>query len=146
MSQVQKLLEQVRLPRMFRVRQRFDPGHIPPEDIPVHISRLLHTAPLSTGIHAGMRIALTAGSREIQNMDVILAAAVSSLRELGADPFIVPAMGSHGGASAEGQRALLAGYRITEEACGCPILSSMETVCAGRAPDGRPVFLDRTAA
>lgn len=146
MSQVQKLLEQVRLPRMLRVRQRFDPGHISPEEIPARISRLLHTVPLSTGIHAGMRIALTAGSREIQNMDVILAAAVSSLRELGADPFIVPAMGSHGGASAEGQRALLSGYRITEESCGCPILSSMETVCAGRAPDGRPVFLDRTAA
>ncbi len=93
-----------------------------------------------------MRVALTAGSREICNMDEILAAAVECLKEQGARPFIVPAMGSHGGATAEGQRELLASYQITEERCGCPILSSMETVPIGSTPDGQTVFLDRYAA
>ena len=79
-------------------------------------------------------------------MDEILAAAVECLKEQGARPFIVPAMGSHGGATAEGQRELLASYQITEERCGCPILSSMETVPIGSTPDGQTVFLDRYAA
>lgn len=146
MSQLSALLESTSLPPMLRVRQQFDRTSISPCELPGILSRLLRTGPLSARIRPGMRIALTAGSREIRNMAEILASAAACLRELGAEPFIVPAMGSHGGAEAEGQRSLLAGYRITEETCGCPILSSMETVCAGAAPDGRPVYLSRDAA
>lgn len=144
MSQMNALLERVPLPSMLRVRQKFDRTRIPPEEIPETVSRLLR--PFSARIRPGMRIALTAGSREIRHMDVILASAAACLTGMSARPFIVPAMGSHGGATAEGQLELLRSYNITEERCGCPIFSSMETVCVGHVPDGQPVFLDRTAA
>lgn len=146
MDEIRTLLEGVRLPRMFRVRQIFDHTCIRREELRRTVSHLLTAEKLGKRICPGMRVALTAGSREICNMDEILAAAVECLKEQGARPFIVPAMGSHGGATAEGQRELLASYQITEERCGCPILSSMETVPIGSTPDGQTVFLDRYAA
>ena len=146
MDEIRTLLEGVRLPRMFRVRQIFDQTCIRREELRRTVSHLLTAEKLGKRICPGMRVALTAGSREICNMDEILAAAVECLKEQGARPFIVPAMGSHGGATAEGQRELLASYQITEERCGCPILSSMETVPIGSTPDGQTVFLDRYAA
>ena len=146
MDEIRTLLEGVRLPRMFRVRQIFDHTCIRREELRRTVSHLLTAEKLGKRICPGMRVALPAGSREICNMDEILAAAVECLKEQGARPFIVPAMGSHGGATAEGQRELLASYQITEERCGCPILSSMETVPIGSTPDGQTVFLDRYAA
>lgn len=94
----------------------------------------------------GQRIAVTAGSRGVANIGLILKTIVGFLKDGGAEPFIVPAMGSHGGASAEGQKALLAGYGITEESMECPIYSSMEVKKIGRLADGREVFIDKTAA
>ena len=81
-------------------------------------------------------------------MNVILREVVSFLKEAGASPFIIPAMGSHGGSTAEGQRQVLTGYGITEEFCGCPICSSMETVLLGEVNENGvklPVYIDRMA-
>ncbi len=98
-------------------------------------------------IKPGMRVAVTAGSRGIANIALIIRTAVRSLKDFGAEPFIIPAMGSHGGATAGGQAEVLAGYGITEEGVGAPIRSSMETVrlgtLAGDAP--LPVYMDKLA-
>lgn len=75
----------------------------------------------------------------------ILRAVVAQLKDSGAQPFLIPAMGSHGGATAEGQAAILAGYGITEESIGCPVRATMETVCLGRAENGAEVHYDRYA-
>ena len=92
-----------------------------------------------------MSVAVTAGSRGIRNVDIITRSVVNFVKSRGATPFIVPAMGSHGGATAEGQRQLLAGYGITEDAMGCEIRSSMETVLLGRSELGKPVYMDKNA-
>ena len=86
-------------------------------------------------VFPGMRIAVAAGSRGISNYAVIVGEAVRQLQQMGAKVFIVPAMGSHGGATAKGQREVLAGYGITEETMGVPICSSMEAVILGQLPE-----------
>jgi hypothetical protein len=100
---------------------------------------------LKQNVKPGQRVAITAGSRGISNISEILKAAVDFLKSLGAQPFIFPAMGSHGGATAEGQVSLLAHYGITEKLAGAPILSSMDVVEIGRTEDGVPVYIDKFA-
>jgi hypothetical protein len=94
----------------------------------------------------GKRVAITAGSRGISQIPEILAAMVSLLRAYDADPFIVPAMWSHGGATAEGQVQMLANLGMTEATLGTPILSSMEVVLAGNLHNGMPVYIDQYAS
>jgi hypothetical protein len=96
-------------------------------------------------IRPGERVAITAGSREIAGIDKILRTLIESLKEVGAQPFLFPAMGSHGGANPEGQKEVIAQYGITEESMGVPIRSSMETVCVGETAEGIPVHVDRWA-
>lgn len=146
MSGAERLLEGIPIPKMICVHQKFDRAHIEAKDIPEAMIRALSSPYIKKRIYPGMRIAITAGSREICNIVSILASAVQFLKQCGADPFLVPAMGSHGGATAEGQVALLQGYGITERQCGCQILSSMETLPVGQTSDGQTVFLDRYAA
>lgn len=121
----------------------------------------LHSAPLNDvaaaasmemlaikpAIRPGMRIAVAVGSRGVANIAVIVREVVGSLKRFGAEPFIIPAMGSHGGATAEGQKSILEGYGITQEAMGAPIRSSMETVRVGTLPEssGVPVYMDKLA-
>ncbi len=131
-----------RLPRMARVRQRFDTSHV--ADIRGEVARGF-AAHAQGIIKPGMSVAVTGGSRGIANIVEITAAVVAETRALGAQPFVVAAMGSHGGATAEGQRAVLAGYGITEESAGCPVVSSMETVALGQTGAGFTVYLDRAA-
>jgi len=131
------------LPRVLRVRRQFDRAEI--ADVPAEVRRVLEAAGLAERIRPGLSIAVTAGSRGIDRMVEVLAALVTWLKEHGAKPFLVPAMGSHGGATAEGQAALLAGLGITETSAGAPIRSSMETRVLG-VVDGLPVHLDRLAA
>ncbi|WLD14708.1 lactate racemase domain-containing protein [Planctellipticum variicoloris] len=131
-------------PRMIRVRQKFPTDRV--EDIPGETRRQLETLNLAGRIRPGQTVALTAGSRGIANIDVILKAIVVHLQELGAKPFIVPAMGSHGGGTAEGQRDILAGYGVTPERMGCEIKSSMETVIVDHTPHGVPVHFDKYAS
>ncbi|MFQ3664252.1 MAG: lactate racemase domain-containing protein [Chloroflexaceae bacterium] len=133
----------VPLPPLFRVRQRWETR--PLADVAGATRAQLEALGLRARIAPGMRVAVTAGSRGIRDIVPITQAAVEWLRLAGASPFIVPAMGSHGGATAEGQLRLLASLGITEERIGCPIHSSMEVVQIGSLGDGTPVFMDRLA-
>lgn len=112
----------------------------------VAADRALRDLGLSERIGPGQRVAITGGSRGIAEVAAIIRRVVAALRQLKAEPFIIPAMGSHGGATAEGQRLLLQTYGISEEAMGAPILSSMEVTELGRTPEGIPVHLDTQAA
>lgn len=142
---VSKLLADVQIPDMFRARQTFPRESIAPEQIPAVVEQQIAQPCFSEKIKPGMSIAITAGSRGIRNVDIITKAVVDAVKRRGAEPFIVPAMGSHGGATAEGQKEMLAGFGITEEAMGCPIKSSMEVVELGCSSLGKRVVLDRNA-
>lgn len=134
------------LPKMFKIKQVFPRPRIEPEKIPEIIKEYLSEKDLSDRVKPGMRIAITAGSRGIANVAVITRCIVDFVRSRGAEPFVVPAMGSHGGATAEGQKAVLESYGITEEYLRCPILSSMEVVRIGVNEEGMDVYIDRYAA
>jgi hypothetical protein len=131
-------------PKMVRVRQHFERPKV--EDIPATIRATLERLDLSKSIRPGQSVALTAGSRGIANIPLVLRSVADFLKQLGAKPFLVPAMGSHGGGKAEGQRAVLESYGITEAFVGAPIRSSMDVVSLGTTPEGWPVVLDRHAA
>jgi len=103
-------------------------------------------ARLAGSVTAGMTVAVGAGSRGLVERVALLRGAISGLRELGAQPFVVPAMGSHGGATAEGQRSMLESLGMTEAAIDCEIRATMETVEVARTADGMPLYLDRNAA
>jgi hypothetical protein len=132
------------LPGLRLVRQKVDSTR--EVDISAAVKRELDRLKLGSTIKPGESIALTAGSRGIANIPTILRATVEVLRSLGAKPFIVPAMGSHGGGTAEGQREVLASYGITEAAVNAPIRASMEVVRIGDHPEGGPVYIDRIAS
>ncbi len=142
---VSTLLENVHIPKMFHAKQTFPRPVIASSEIPGVIFEQLSQAQFSRQIKKGMHIAITAGSRGIANVDIITKAIVDFIKSRQANPFIVPAMGSHGGATAEGQTEVLAGYNITEETMGCPIKSSMDTVLLGYSELGKPVYLDKMA-
>lgn len=142
---VSKLLADTPIPKMFHARQEFPRDRIPAEEIPGVIDAQMGQEQFACLIKPGMSIAVTAGSRGIRNVDVITKAIVDFVKRRGAYPFIVPAMGSHGGATAEGQLEVLASYHITPETMGCPIRSSMEVVELGVSERGRKVYLDRNA-
>ena len=130
------------VPSVFRVRQKFDR---PVErDVAAAVRREL--APFLARVQPGQRIAITGSSRGIANLARVLRECVKSLQEAGAAPFIVPAMGSHGGATADGQIGVLAAAGINEASMGAPIRSSMEVIQVGTTSTGFPVFQDRTAA
>ncbi len=131
------------LPRMLRIRQTFDATRV--NDIPGEVDRQLATLNLSRSIRAGQTVAITAGSRGIANIAIIIKAACDHIRKLGAKPIIVPAMGSHGGGTAEGQRQIIEGYGVTEEFTGAEIRASMETVVVDTTPQGIPVHFDKQA-
>ena len=129
------------LPTMLRLRQTFARPRV--TDIPAEVARSLEAARLP--IKRGDTIAVGAGSRGIANVGVIVGATVRWLRDLGARPFVFPAMGSHGGGTAEGQLSVLEHYGITEATMGCPVRATMDVVQVGETL-GLPVWLDRYAA
>jgi hypothetical protein len=141
---VKELCGQTVLPKMFEVKQRFDSQRIGPDDIPQAVCEEM--AKITGAIKPGARTAITCGSRGLANHALIYKSIADYVKSVGGKPFIVPAMGSHGGATAEGQRELLGRYGVTEEYVGCPIYSSMETVEIGVTPEGHHVRLDKYAA
>lgn len=145
-SVLEEILRDVKLPRMFRVRQNFPDEQI--KDVYAETRQELLNAPASHKIHPDMRICITASSRGIDRQKEILKAIVDFVKELGAVPFVIPAMGSHGGATAEGQLEILKDYGITETYLNCEIRSSMETVKLGSVYDGKEmdVRIDKNAA
>ena len=130
-------------PRMYRIRQTFNRTSV--GDIRETVWGELTKLDLRETVRPGDRVAITAGSRGISHIALILKTIVEHLNVLGAKPFIFPAMGSHGGATAEGQVGLLRHYQITEEEIGVPILSSMEVVEIGKTEAGISVYFDRYA-
>jgi hypothetical protein len=131
-------------PRLLRLRQNFPRPRV--DNIPQAVRDTLASLNLKSRIKPGQTVALTAGSRGIANIPVILKSVVQHLRDLGALPFLVPSMGSHGGATDEGQKHLLESYGMTEAFVGAPIRSSMEVVHLGDTPEGWPAYLDKNAA
>lgn len=130
-------------PRMFRIRQRFDATRV--DDVASAVDEQLSRLKLSERVSPGQSVAITAGSRGIANIATIVGSIARHVRAIGGEPFVVPAMGSHGGATAEGQLKVLAGYGITEDQLGVPVLATMETVVVGETPQGVPVHFDRFA-
>ena len=129
------------LPKIFKIRQKIEGPHL--ENIEKRVDELLDQFGLSQKVKKGERIGLTAGSRGIKDKPKVLKTIVSRLKDLGASPFIVPCMGSHGGATAEGQIEVLESLGITEKSVGAPILSSVEVEEIGRTKFGTPVLVDK---
>lgn len=129
---------------MCDVRQHFDCTRV--TDIPGTVRAQLQSLRLQETVRPGQSVAITAGSRGIANMAAILKETVACFLDIGARPFIVPAMGSHGGGTVEGQCRILAGFGITEDAMGAPIRATMDTVVVAETRNGLPVHFDRFAA
>jgi hypothetical protein len=129
---------------MVRLRQHFERPRV--EDIPTAVRDTLERLSLGRAIKPGQTVALTAGSRGIANIPLILRTIAESLKALGAKPFVVPAMGSHGGGTADGQRKVLESYGITEDFVGVPIKASMDVISLGESDMGHPVVLDKHAS
>jgi hypothetical protein len=130
-----------RLPPWALVRHRMDAAEV--ADVAAAVKVALDS--VRPAIEPGSRVCLAVGSRGIDRIDEVVRAAVSWVHSAGAEVFVVPAMGSHGGASPEGQLEVLASYGITPESIGCEIRSSMDTVKLGEVRPGLPVFVDRNA-
>lgn len=132
------------LPRMIHVRQKFQTPKL--DNVTKAVVEQFQRPEVRGKVKPGMSIAVGCGSRGVNNIAECAKAVVDELKALGAKPFIFPAMGSHGGATAEGQSELLEGYGITEDYVGCPIKSSMDVVELGKLDDGMPVYMDKNAA
>ncbi|MEK5642872.1 hypothetical protein BK138_03845 [Paenibacillus rhizosphaerae] len=144
MGILQELLKDIPIPKMAKVNVRFNDEQI--VDLGGDLGAKLRQPHIMEKVKPGMEIAIAVGSRGLDRIVELTAVTVKALKEAGAKPFIVPSMGSHGGATAEGQREVLAHLGVTEESAGCEIRSSMEVVQLGALPNGLPVYLDKYAA
>lgn len=133
----------MQLPRMNKVKQKFDETRI--EDVEGSVRQQLCQEHIRSLVKPGQSVAIAVGSRGIDNLNRIVKQTIICLQGFGAEPFIVPAMGSHGGATAEGQREVLCGYGVTEAAMGVPVKSSMEVTQIGQTAKGIPVYMDSAA-
>jgi hypothetical protein len=134
----------MQFPKVVKVRQDFPRPRV--EDVGEALREQSQREEIKSRIEPGMQVAITAGSRGISGIDNILRSLVQILKDAGARPFIVPAMGSHGGATAEGQVEILKSLGVTEESVGATIRSSMQVVELGQTERGVPVYMDRIAS
>ena len=141
---VRKLVSDAFIPKMALVRQKFPRPQV--GDVSGRVRELIMNPKFASTIRPGQEIAITCGSRGIANIQFIIREICTCVRALGAKPFIVPSMGSHGGATAEGQRQIIESYGVTEEFCHAEIRSDMTVVKIGKTEDGRDVYIDRNAA
>ena len=137
------ILKDIRLPKMARIRQHFITDRV--EDIGAAVKEEARKLEVEKQVKPGQRIAITAGSRGVDNLAEIIREVALLLKSLDCIPFVVPAMGSHGGATAQGQIEILESLGVTEESVGVQILSSMDVVQIATTDDGRPVYLDKNA-
>lgn len=144
MGIVSELVKDIQLPKMAKVRQIFSRESI--EDVPTAVQAELMKAEIVATIKPGMYVAITGGSRGVANIALILKEIATFIKEQGGHPFIIPAMGSRGGATVEGQVEVLTSYGITEAFCGCPIRATMDTVQIAVTAEQHPVFIDKYAA
>jgi hypothetical protein len=133
----------MQFPRMLLVRQKFPDRRIP--DVAAEVHKQLGASGFAARLKPGSRIAIGVGSRGIHNIATIVRNVVGYWKEKGMHPFIFPAMGSHGAASAAGQADVLAHYGIIEETMGCPVVSQLEVVSLGKTADGIEAFMDKLA-
>lgn len=133
------------LPKMIKVRQQFNEDRLEDDEVESVVRGQLKKDEICKLVKPGMRIAVAVGSRGIRNLYTVVKSVVDSLKELGAQPFIVSAMGSHGNGTEEGQREVLAGYGISEENLGVPVVTTVDTVHLGNCANGRPIWFDRAA-
>lgn len=143
MQNVNEILDEVEIPKVIKVRQKFDNTKL--EDVDGTLKELLIKKNIKDKIKKGSRIAITGGSRGICKYKDLMKVIVEFVKQSGAEPFIVPSMGSHGGGSAKGQKKVLEKLGITEESIGAPILSSMDVVEIGKSENGLPVYVDKNA-
>lgn len=143
MDIIRELLNDVPLPRMVRIRQSFAAEEV--SDVAAALRAALVDSGQLQRLKPGMRIAIAVGSRGVAALDVLVRTLVEELLLCGCNPFIVPAMGSHGGATAEGQAEVLAHLGVCENTVGCPVISSMEVVEISRLPNGLLVYMDKHA-
>lgn len=141
-SALYNVIGNVKIPKMARVRQKFDPSEI--TDPAAGIRGELSRPEIAATLKPGMNIAITAGSRGIHNHKLILKTVVDIVKEHGANPFVVPAMGSHGGATAQGQLEVLEGFGITPAYLGCPISPAWRQSGLESAPKAMMFILIRT--
>ncbi len=131
------------LPRLYLVRQHFPDRSL--KDIRAAVRQELAASNFAARLRPGAKVAVGVGSRGIANIALIVRSAVEWWQEQGVSPFLFPAMGSHGAATAAGQADVLAHYGITPETMGCPVISQLEVVSLGKTPEGIEAFLDRAA-
>ncbi|MCM3741783.1 nickel-dependent lactate racemase [Oceanobacillus luteolus] len=144
MGILHELLKDIPIPKMAKVRQSFSDEKI--EDVPGTLKQELEKEGVAEFVKPGMEIAIAVGSRGTDRLVDVTRVTVEFLKELGAKPFIVPSMGSHGGATAEGQKAVLEHLGVTEETVGAEIRSSMEVIQIGQLENGLPVYIDKFAS
>ena len=144
MGIIEELLKDIPLPKMVKIKQTFNDEKL--DNVDEVLQEALQQERIRETVKPGMEIAVAVGSRGVDQIVEVTARTISFLKELGATPFIVPSMGSHGGASAEGQTAVLAHLGVTEESVGAEIRSSMEVVEIGKLPNGLPVYIDKLAS
>jgi len=143
MDIIQELLKGVPLPRMVKVRQLFPASEV--DNLTETLRAEIAKPNVGDRIKPGMRIAIAVGSRGVAEIPLIARVVGEEISKRGGKPFIVPAMGSHGGATAEGQKQVLQDLGVTEESTGCPIISSMGVVELGKLENGLAVLIDKTA-
>lgn len=144
MSAIEDILAKNTIPRMLTVKQHMPRPRV--ENVDQAVREAIEEANVLDRIKPGMRVAITGGSRGINNMVQVYKTLMQLVRSLGAEPFIFPAMGSHGGATARGQVEVLKHLGVTEDVCGCPIISSMETDLLGYTKkNGLPAYIDHNA-
>lgn len=143
-SIISNLLRDINLPRMVKIRQSFPRPKI--EDIPLAVREELNKPDIAITIKKGQKIAITVGSRGVANIASITKEVVKTVKSLGGEPFVIPAMGSHGGATAEGQLDVLNSLGVTEEFIEAPIKATMDVVKIGETSSGKSVFIDKYAA
>jgi hypothetical protein len=144
MGILQELLKDIPVPKMAKVKVNFDNKKI--DDLGTTLKEQLQQVHIQKKVQPGMEIAIAVGSRGLDRLVEMTAVTVQFLKDLGAKPFIVPSMGSHGGATAEGQREVLAHLGVTEESVGCEVRSSMEVIKISELPNGLPVYIDKFAS
>lgn len=144
MSQINEILDNIKLPQIMKVSQTFDNTKL--DDVEGDLNQKLIDKNIKDKIKPGMRSAITGGSRGISFYKELMKTIVSFVKKCGATPFIVPSMGSHGGGTSEGQENMLKKLGITKESVGCEIISSMDVVEVGRTSKDLPVYIDKNAA
>ena len=138
-----QLLADNQIPKFVRVRHEMDHSHI--DDIEGAVAQAMRREGTLDRIKPGDSVCITAGSRDVANIARIIRAICDQVKSVGAHPFIIPAMGSHAGAKAEGQRGIIEGYGVTEEAMGAPIRASMDTEVIAHSKSGLEIHLDKFA-